>query len=212
MKLSLHIIVLTLLGLTSLPSLVQAAPDGKTLVMQGNKNGAVACMACHGANSEGNPGAGYPYLAGLPSSYILNQLKGFRSGTRQNPIMKPIASALSDQEMVAVAKYLSRLKLPAVARHTLAKGTDGESLAMQGKWQDSIPACFQCHGDRGQGIADHFPPLVGQPYSYIKNQLMDWQAGKRSNDPLGLMQSVAAALNKQEIESVARYLSNPSTH
>lgn len=190
--------------------ILAAKTDGARIAKQGNGKGALACIACHGQKGEGNPAAGFPYLAGLPAVYIKNQLHALQKGSRNNAVMKAIASNLSDAEITAVADFYASLKPPKVAKNTdgvTADNSIGAGLAISGKWSAGTPACFKCHGENGTGIAPHFPPIAGQPFTYIKNQLQDWQNGKRRNDPQGLMQAVANSLNQQEIESVAHFLS-----
>ncbi|MDC6690008.1 c-type cytochrome, partial [Leclercia adecarboxylata] len=70
---------------------VQAA-DGQTIYTQGGANpAAMACGTCHGADGMGMAAAGFPRLAGIDAGYMRKQLADFRSGTRANPIMQPIA-------------------------------------------------------------------------------------------------------------------------
>ena len=200
--------ILTLINVSVIP--VSADPNGKMIAEKGNNKGATACVACHGSQGEGNPAAAYPYLAGLPVEYIKHQLKGFRDGTRKNPIMKPIASSLSDKEIDAVASYFSSLKNPLLARKLTAKTKAeklGQQLAEGGKWQKAMPACFQCHGNNGQGIPPYFPPIHGQSYNYLHKQLQAWQNGSRSNDHLDLMQEVVSKLTPNEMQAVSQYLS-----
>ena len=191
---------------------IHAAPSGEIIVRQGNGKGAVACLSCHGERGQGNARAGYPYLAGQPVDYLIKQLEDFASNRRQNPIMQPFAKALTEDEIRAVAGYYASLPLPKTAssnnnRSSLAKG---ERLATKGKWSVGIPACFQCHGEQGQGVSPGFPAISGQHESYIKKQLEHWREGERSNDPLGLMQAVVAGLDDAEIAAVSRYLAAQS--
>src|SRR5699024_10990142 len=72
--------------------------------------GAPPCLTCHGANGEGNAAAGFPRLAGLSAAYQSKQLHDFASGERGNPIMAPIANALSDQQIEALARYYAGLE------------------------------------------------------------------------------------------------------
>lgn len=70
-----------------------------------------ACMACHSANGAGIP-TEFPRLAGQHSQYVVAQLQAFRSGSRANDpnaMMRTIAGKLSDNEMKAVAEYISGL-------------------------------------------------------------------------------------------------------
>lgn len=40
----------------------------------------------------------FPRLAGVSTAYLRSQLEAFASGTRKNPIMQPIAQALSPEQ------------------------------------------------------------------------------------------------------------------
>jgi len=209
MKLTMSKLVFLLLTLSWVATGYAASPDGKRIAHQGNGKGAIACISCHGQQGMGNASAGYPYLAGLPIDYIKNQLTAFSQGSRANAVMKPIASALTTQEIAAVANYYSKLDntiLSSVKSTRSTEYTAGEKLAHKGKWEAGVPSCFKCHGANGKGVAPHFPPIIGQSYQYLKSQLLAWQQGKRSNDPIGLMQAVSKHLDKNEIDSVAHYL------
>ena len=86
---------------------------GQKVYRGGNAvTGVPACAACHGPAGAGIP-AQYPRLGGQHADYILAQLKAFRSGDRANDagkVMRTIANKMSDQEMQAVANYVSGLK------------------------------------------------------------------------------------------------------
>jgi cytochrome c553 len=65
------------------------------------------CMGCHWpAGNSPNPGT-FPKTAGMEASYIVLQLKAFRSGERSNPLMTPMVSDLTDQEIASLAAYLA---------------------------------------------------------------------------------------------------------
>lgn len=203
-----------ILGITAVlfSTLVHAVPSGETIARQGNGKGAAACISCHGDKGQGNEAAGYPYLAGQPIAYLVRQLQNFSNKRRNNPVMQPFASALSEDEIKAVASYYAQLPLPKItsAKKNTPQTTKGEQLAKKGKWSEGMPACFQCHGDQGQGVAPNFPAISGQPASYLKNQLEHWRKRERSNDPIGLMQAVVAGLDESEITAVADYLTTQS--
>lgn len=86
---------------------------GQKVYRGGNSaTGLPACAACHGPAGAGLP-AQYPRLGGQHADYVLAQLKAFRSGERANDagtVMRTIANKMSDQEMQAVANYVSGLK------------------------------------------------------------------------------------------------------
>jgi cytochrome c553 len=95
-----------------------AAPDkvalGQRLYRGGDaKTGGPACAACHGPTGDGNPAALYPALQGQQATYIENQLKAYRAGTRQtdpNQVMRNVASTMSDEQIAAVASYVQGLR------------------------------------------------------------------------------------------------------
>lgn len=69
----------------------------------------VTCAACHGANGISAIPM-YPNLAGQKEQYLLKQLKDFKSGNRKDPVMAPMAMALSDADMANLAAYYASLK------------------------------------------------------------------------------------------------------
>jgi cytochrome c553 len=74
--------------------------------------GVAACSACHSPNGAGVP-AQFPRVAGQYAEYTAAQLKAFRSGERANDpnrIMRTVAEKLSDQDIAAVAEYISGLR------------------------------------------------------------------------------------------------------
>ena len=69
------------------------------------------CSACHGMNGEGIADQ-YPNLAGQKAAYLSAQLQAFRSGSRDNPIMAPMAKPLSDKQIANVSAYYQSLGCP----------------------------------------------------------------------------------------------------
>lgn len=65
-----------------------------------------ACVACHGAGgNSSNPL--WPKLAGQHAAYLEKQMKDFRDGRRQDPLMAPMAAALSDTDIADIAAYFA---------------------------------------------------------------------------------------------------------
>jgi cytochrome c553 len=191
--------------LLSTTSLDVSAADAATIAAQGNGKGAAACQSCHGSEGGGQEAAGFPRLAGLNAAYLRRQLDAFASGTRENPVMRPMATALSQDERQAMADYYSKLPVPSAPAHGTDASADspGATLALRGRWSRQVPACEQCHGPGGVGVGEHFPPLVGQPAGYLANQLKAFRQGSRRNDPLGLMRHLSKALDDQDIQAVS---------
>ncbi|KAF0866161.1 cytochrome c [Pseudomonas sp. LD120] len=190
------------------------AVDGRTIFTQGGAQpGATACLACHGADGMGLAPAGFPRLAGLSAEYLSKQLHDFRSGARVNPVMQPLAKALSEDEISAVTRTLAAMPGPEtrlVSRSQDAAGV-GERLALRGAWDRQVPECVSCHGPGGVGVGEAFPPLAGQPASYLVAQLNAWRDGSRHNDPNDLMGHIAKSLSGEEITAVADYFATLST-
>lgn len=207
-----------------LPLLAHGA-DGEAIMQKGGGNpAALPCITCHGTDGKGLAAAGYPRLAGLPAPYIAKQLWDFRTGRRENPIMQPIASSLSDDEIAAVAKAYSDMLKVNVTAGPVERSVPGSGawIALRGAWERNIPECILCHGPSGIGIGTAFPPLAGQSALYIESQLKAWRGNKavaatrkiramaavaptRHNDPNGLMQHIAADLSDAEMKAVAEY-------
>lgn len=184
-----------------------ADPIAERIVTQGTPAGAPACVACHGPDGAGNAAANFPRLAGLDAAYQEKQLADIRAGTRQSPVMVPIAKGLTEAESKAVARHYARLKAPpapppAVDPQQLALG---ERVATRGVWARDVPPCFTCHGAGGQGVG-LFPALAGQHATYTAAQLHEWRNGNRRNDQLGLMKVIADRMTPAEIQAVAAYL------
>lgn len=183
---------------------------GKKLAMEGNENGALACMTCHMENGEGMQDSGFPYLAGMNENYLIKQLKDFQSKSRYSDVMTPIAKGLNEEDRKSVAAYYASLpKINKVEKSTsVSRFSEGELIAERGIWSKGIPACFSCHGPDAVGVGEHFPPLINQSKLYLVNQLLEWQKGARKNDPAMLMKTIAMKLTKKEIEAVSEYLSS----
>ena len=71
--------------------------------------GVPACAGCHGANGKGIP-AQFPRLAGQYPELSMGWLKAYASGARPNPVMSPVASKLSENDMKAVSEYAAGLR------------------------------------------------------------------------------------------------------
>lgn len=182
---------------------------GKTIATQGTTTGVAACIGCHGAQGEGNAAAGFPRLAGTNAAYLSAQLAAFADGSRQNPVMQPLAKLLSPRDRDAVSAYFASLPAPpAIAASDTASidpANTGAWLATRGRWSQGLPACAQCHGAGGLGVGSAFPPLAGQPAAYIAGQLNGWKHGSRAPGPMALMPMIVGKLSDADIDAVAAY-------
>jgi len=88
-------------------------PLGKELFLHGDTSKMrLACVNCHGVRGKGLEAkiSMFPVLGGQQMEYIRKQLTEFRDGWRTNSpngIMNRIASSLTDEEIEAIAEYVS---------------------------------------------------------------------------------------------------------
>jgi cytochrome c553 len=95
------------------PDAHPAMPD---VVAHGRMPDVRACGSCHRA--EGTGGPENASLAGLPASYIIQQIEDYKSGARKfagpqrspSVVMTAIAKASNEEEIKAAAAYFSSLK------------------------------------------------------------------------------------------------------
>lgn len=91
------------------------AKIGEKLYREGDTSRDVpACMACHGPDGRGNPGALYPQLAGQHADYVQRTLTAWHDGTTWGKdahamIMPAIAKRLSAKDIAAVSSYIQGL-------------------------------------------------------------------------------------------------------
>lgn len=159
----------------------------------------VVCAACHTATGNStNPL--YPILAGQTARYLYLELRDFKAGRRHDPSMDPIAATLTPESMLALAEWFSKQKQePNGFKPDPAKVDAGRKKA-------DADLCSMCHLGNFSG-QNEIPRVAGQHYAYIKKQLEDFRAKRRTNDG-GNMTSVAATLTDAEIDNLAEYIAN----
>jgi cytochrome c553 len=157
------------------------------------------CAACHGEDGNStNPQ--YPVLAQQTARYIFLQLKDFKEGRRKDPLMSPVAETLDSSDMLALAGWFSSQKAkPTGFRADPAKAEAGRKVA------DAV-LCSMCHGGNFTG-QNEVPREAGQHYAYVKKQLEDFKAKRRTNDA-GNMTSVTSTLTDEQIDELAQYVAN----
>ena len=91
-------------ALVATPSLAQ---DAQALNVRAL---AATCANCHGTQGQAVPNASVPGLAGLPASYIVEQMKAFKAGTRPATVMHQLAKGYSDAQIESIAAYYAAQK------------------------------------------------------------------------------------------------------
>jgi cytochrome c553 len=82
---------------------------GRLLVRVGDESKQLqACANCHGPDGAGERYA-TPYLAGQPAAYLENAIREWKTKSRSSGanLMGPVAERLDDDDIAAVAAYLS---------------------------------------------------------------------------------------------------------
>jgi cytochrome c553 len=177
------------LSLPSAPALAQSPPAKPPQ--------AEICDACHGPNGNAVI-AGNPSLAGQSWRYIYIELKDFSEGRRTDPVMTPISKVLSRDEMIALGNWYAAQK-PAVNQFK----ADSAKVDAGRKVSDAV-LCPMCHGGGFVG-QNEIPRVAGQSPDYIRKQLHDFKAKRRTNDA-GNMTSVTHTLSDDDIENLAHYI------
>jgi cytochrome c553 len=77
---------------------------------EAGKKKAEMCATCHGADGNKPLTPETPRLGGQYYDYLEHSLKAYRSGTRDDPLMSPMAKPLSDKEVKDLAWYFSKQK------------------------------------------------------------------------------------------------------
>lgn len=128
--------------------------------------------------------------------------------------MSPIAQQLTAADRQSVALYYAELPSPPrVVQPGAADGRLvqwGATLYAQGSAERGIQACANCHGPAGSGLNRVYPPLLGQPASYVDAQLRLWRDGVRRNDINKVMGAVARRMTDEDIRAAALYVAGIS--
>ena len=186
------------------------------------KQKAASCASCHGENGNSMV-ATFPKLAQQHSSYLEQQLHAFKDGTRTDPMMSPMAQALSDDDIADISAYYAAQNVSENALPVLdddddkpaAKKDSVESLIAQGSnlyrngdLKNEVSACIACHGPFGEGNKPaSFPALKSQHADYLIKTLTDFKSGSRSNNPENIMHMIAKKMTDEEIKAVSYRIS-----
>lgn len=96
--------LITLLACIALTGAASAAD-----VAAGAAKAKEVCAACHGVDGNSTD-VNNPRLAGQHSDYLAKALRDYKSGDRNNAIMKGFAATLSKKDIENVAAYFASQK------------------------------------------------------------------------------------------------------
>ena len=205
MKSSAPLLALLLAATMGVQAWAADAPPAasKPDLAKGQASATAVCAACHTSDgSRGSPAN--PILQGQHPEYLVKQLAEFKSGKRDNAVMKGMAATLSEPDMKNVAAFYASKQ----AKPGFAKSKDlvalGEKIYRGGIAERSVPACSGCHSPTGAGIPSQYPRMAGQHADYTEAQLIAFRGGVRKNS--AQMSGVAQKMNDREIKAVSDYI------
>jgi cytochrome c553 len=201
-----------LLGLdVTLPAAAADEPApavAKVDVAKGQQIAAQVCAACH--NADGNATiTTNPKLAGQPAEYLYKELvdmarKSDDKTARQNTMMSPFASQLSDADKRNVAAWFAGQTPKPGNAHDKDTIDAAQQIYRAGIADRAVPACAGCHGPTGAGLPVLYPRLGGQNADYTEAQLKGFRDGTRRNSEA--MGAIAVRLREPEMKAVADYI------
>ena len=203
MKLLASLLTAAIFAAPAFPAFSAGETPAKVDAAKGQASYGAVCAACHAADGNSTIPL-QPKLAGQHPEYLVKQLREFKDGKRNDPVMKGFATALSDGDMKNIAAWL-HTQAP---KNGFSKDKDlialGERVYRGGIQERQIAACAGCHSPNGAGIPAQYPRLSGQHAEYTVKSLVAFRDGTRTNSIP--MTQVAAKLNDREIKAVADYI------
>jgi cytochrome c553 len=162
---------------------------------------AQACIACHGEQGVSSI-ENTPSLASQPDSFIQWQLVYFRSNTRKNDIMGPIASTLKDADIRELGAYFSSLSPPPL----LADADPDPQRYARGAKVAQASRCSSCHGETYAG-QQAVARIAHQREDYLLKALRDFHEGKRTGGGVAAMPDAVYPLSDEDLQALAHYFS-----
>lgn len=169
-----------------------------------------ACAACHGKQGRSAAEGYYPSIAGKPAGYLYEQLRNFRDGRREQPVMERMLATLSDDYLKDIAAYYAAQRgavnapPPRASAEVLKRG---EQLVRHGDEALGVPACAACHGANLAGAQPAIPGLVGLPADYLNAQLGAWRSATRHALEPDCMRVIAQRLAPEDIAAATAWIS-----
>jgi cytochrome c553 len=138
----------------------------------------------------------WPNLAGQHDAYLVDALKAYKTGARDNAMMSAVAKALSEADMRELAAHFAKSK-----SRSASPGAGGPDAAA-GKAK--AEACAGCHGANGVSGNPAWPSLAGQQKDYLVAALKAYRDGSRKNE---MMAGMAKGLSDADMDALAGHYS-----
>jgi cytochrome c553 len=149
------------------------------------------CAACHGDKGAPADPKTMPVIWGQQQSYLMKQMRDFRSGERASAIMSPIAKGLAEGDLRRIAAYFAAKPWP-------QRASANPPLPPKG-----IAQCQACHQPNFEGGMPA-PRLAGLSYEYLAAAMRAFAKEERTNNLD--MPKFMQVLTEGERDAIARYL------
>ncbi len=147
------------------------------------------CVKCHGEDGIGDSPI-TPSLAGQDLAYMINALRSYKDGSRDDDTMTPRAKKLDDVAMKTLSAYYAGLDPKPV---NIARPLSPD------EWAEK---CDRCHGLNGNSTRPDAPALAAQRLDYLRAALSAYQSGARKSPEMTAMSSI---LTPDDIQGLAAH-------
>ena len=175
------------------------ARDGSSDAVGRGATLALNCTMCHGA--QGMSGSDAPNLSGQYPEVVMKQLRDYKAGKRDSPIMIALAKSLSERDIADLAAYYAYLPKARTAPTTYDESLP--ALVRVGAPLRNVAPCISCHGGVDQKLGA--PWIEGMPKGYLVAQLRAFRSGARRNDSEAQMRNVVRLMTDAEIDEVSNF-------
>ncbi len=189
--------------------------DDPALVLKGAGHYHTGCLACHGGPGEERSlivqqmTPEPPYLPPRVEHWTPQELFWIVKHGVKFTAMPAWPAQQRDDEVWAMVAFLRTMPGMSPERYRqLALGgrsdeTSDPLRSLQDPLGPVLANCDRCHAEDGGGRGEGaFPRLAGQSEPYLLGALQAYARGKRHS---GIMQPVAAGLDRAELEALARH-------
>ena len=170
--------------------------------LQAGADKAQACAGCHGPHGVSQRPL-TPSLAGQPDGFLQWQLVYFRNGVRKSPLMQPLVTSLSDDDIRNLAAHFASLPPPPAG----AAGPADAALFEAGRQLAEQLHCAACHKDDYAG-AQAAARTAAQREDYLLKALRDFKSGARTGSGVAAMPDAVYPLGDEQLQALAHYLSH----
>ena len=153
------------------------------------KEALAPCVKCHGEDGIGDSPI-TPSLAGQDLAYMVNALRAYKDGTRDDDTMTPRAKKLDDVAMNSLSAYYAGLdpKPVNIPRPLSPESGPRNAIAVM--------------GSNGNSTRPEVPALAAQRLDYLEAALSAYQSGARKSSEMTAMSSI---LTPDDIKGLAAH-------